>query len=166
MCVKRFTWRVPHLEQKLLTLPEHLCSPAFSRLRVVRSLMFCVMFWWSLVVLLSFSFWPWCCLFFCLLTMVLSVLLSFDHGVVCSSVFWPWCCLFFCLLTMVLSVLLSFDHGVVCSSVFWPWCCLSFFFWPWCCLSFFFWPWCCLYVCISICPSGSACVVDLFARKS
>jgi hypothetical protein len=40
------------------------------------------------------------------LTIVLSVLLSFDHCVVCPSVFWPLCCLSFCLLTIVLSVLL------------------------------------------------------------
>jgi hypothetical protein len=57
-----------------------------------------------------------CCLFFCLLAFVLSVLLSFGHCVVCSSVFWPWCCLFFCLLAIVLSVLLSFGHCVICSS--------------------------------------------------
>jgi hypothetical protein len=48
-----------------------------------------------LSVLLSFShcvvcssvFWLLCCLFFCLLAIVLSVLLSFSHCVVCSSVF-------------------------------------------------------------------------------
>jgi hypothetical protein len=31
------------------------------------------------------SFWPLCCLFFCLLVIVLFVLLSFGHCVVCSS---------------------------------------------------------------------------------
>ena len=77
-------------------------------------------------VVCSSVFWPLCCLFFCLLAIVLSVLLSFGHCVVCSSVFWPLCCLFFCLLAIVLSVLLSFGHCVVCSSVFWPLCCLSF----------------------------------------
>jgi hypothetical protein len=69
-----------------------------------------------LSVLLSFGhcvvcssvFWPLCCLFFCLLAIVLSVLLSFGHCAVCSSVFWPLCCLFFCLLAIVLSVLLRY----------------------------------------------------------
>jgi ABC-type transport system involved in multi-copper enzyme maturation permease subunit len=60
------------------------------------------------------------------LAIVLSVLLSFGHYVVCPSVFWPLCCLSFCLLAIMLSVLLSFGHYVVCSSVFWPLCCLSF----------------------------------------
>jgi hypothetical protein len=49
-----------------------------------------------------------CCLFFCLLVIVLFVLLSFGHCVVCSSVFWSLCCLFFCLLVIVLSVLRQF----------------------------------------------------------
>jgi hypothetical protein len=44
------------------------------------------------------------CLFFCLLAIVLSVLLSFGHCLVCSS----------------------FGHCLVCSSVFWPLCCLFF----------------------------------------
>ena len=43
-----------------------------------------------------------------LLAIVLSVLLSFGHCVVCPSVFWPLCCLSFCLLAIVLSVLLRF----------------------------------------------------------
>jgi lipopolysaccharide export LptBFGC system permease protein LptF len=34
---------------------------------------------------LSFFFWPLYCLFFCLLAIVLSVLLSFGHCIVCSS---------------------------------------------------------------------------------
>ena len=134
--VTRLTWRVPLMEQELLTLPEHLSSPPGCSCYSIFS---CIcMFCWSLFVLLSFFFWPLCCLFFCLfrLAIVLSVLLSFSFGhcVVCSSVFfvWPLCCLFFCLfrLAIALSVLLSFSFGhcVVCSSVFfvWPLCCLFF----------------------------------------
>jgi hypothetical protein len=123
---------------ELLTLSEHMSSlPVCSGVRVTRSLVLCVMLCRSLFVPLSFLFWPLCCLSFCLLVIVLSVLLSFGHCVVCPSVFWSlcrcssvvWslCCLFFCLLAIVLSVLLSFGHCVVCSSVFWPLCCLSFF---------------------------------------
>jgi hypothetical protein len=45
------------MEQELLTLPEHLSSPpGFSGVRVVRSLVFCVVFCRSLFVLLFFFF--------------------------------------------------------------------------------------------------------------
>jgi hypothetical protein len=53
--VTRVTRWVPHVE--LLTLPEYLSSSAvFSVVCVVRSLVFCVVFCWSLFVLLSFFF--------------------------------------------------------------------------------------------------------------
>jgi hypothetical protein len=48
-----------------------------------------------------------CCLFFCLLAIVLSVLLSFGHCVVCSSVFWSLCCLFFFDLRILITPLAS-----------------------------------------------------------
>ena len=68
----------------------------FSKVRVARSVCFVDLF----------------CLFVLfLLAIVLSVLLSFGHCVVCSSVFWPLCCLFFCLLAIVLSVLLRFTDS-------------------------------------------------------
>ena len=82
------TRRVSRVEQKLLTLPKHLCSPlVLSGVRGARSLVVCVVVCKSLFVLLSLFFWPLCCLFFCLLAIVLSVLLSFGHCVVCSSLF-------------------------------------------------------------------------------
>jgi len=57
----RVTRRVPHMEQKLLTLPEQLSShPAFSGVRVAR--VFCVVFSTSLFVLFSFFVWPLYCL--------------------------------------------------------------------------------------------------------
>jgi hypothetical protein len=41
--VTRVAWRVPLMEQKLLTLLDHLSSPlVFSRARVAQSLVFCV----------------------------------------------------------------------------------------------------------------------------
>jgi len=44
------------VEQKLLAFPEHLCSPpVFSGFRNIRSLVFCVLFCRSLLVLLSFG---------------------------------------------------------------------------------------------------------------
>jgi hypothetical protein len=63
---------------------------------------------------------------FCLLDIVLFVLLSFGHCIVCPSVFWPLYCLSFCLFDIVLSVLLSFGHCIICLSVFWPLYYLSF----------------------------------------
>ena len=57
------TRRVSHVEQELLTLPEHPCLlPDFRGLRVARSLGFCVMFYGSLFVLLSYFVWSLCCL--------------------------------------------------------------------------------------------------------
>ena len=111
------------VEQELFTLPEHLSSlPILSGVRITRSLVLCVMFCRSLFFLLSFFFWPLCYLSFCLLAIVLSVLLSFGHCVICPSVFWPLCYLSFCLLAIVLSVLLSFGHCVVClSSIYGVW---------------------------------------------
>jgi hypothetical protein len=70
-------------------------TPCFSGVRVTRSLVFCVIFVDRFVSFCPFFFWPLCCLFFCLLAIVLSVLLSFGLCVVCSSVFWSLCCLFF-----------------------------------------------------------------------
>jgi hypothetical protein len=48
---------VPHLEQELLTLPEHLSLPqVFGGVRVARSLVFCLVFCISLFDLFLFSF--------------------------------------------------------------------------------------------------------------
>jgi hypothetical protein len=48
---------------ELLTLPEHQSShPVFSGVRVIRSIVFCVMFCRTLFILLSFFCWPLCCL--------------------------------------------------------------------------------------------------------
>ena len=51
------TLLLSHVEQELLTLPEHLSSsPDFSDVRIARSLIFCVVFCTSLFVLFSFFF--------------------------------------------------------------------------------------------------------------
>jgi hypothetical protein len=50
--VTRLTRRVSHMGQELPTLPEHLSSSlVFRRVRVARSLVYCVMFCWSLFVI-------------------------------------------------------------------------------------------------------------------
>ena len=73
------------IEQELHTLPEHTSSPmCFDGVRVAQSLVFCVVFCGSLLVLLVIVlsvFWPLYCLSF-LLAIVLSVL-SFGHCIVC-----------------------------------------------------------------------------------
>ena len=54
--VTRETQWVPHVEQKLLTLPDHTSSPpVISGVHVARSLVFCVMFYRSLFVLLAIA---------------------------------------------------------------------------------------------------------------
>ena len=62
------------MEQELLTLPEHLSSrPGFTGVRVVRSLVFCVVFCRSLFVLLFFFF------FFVIVLSVLFRFTDFDY---------------------------------------------------------------------------------------
>ena len=59
------TRRVSRVEQKLLTLPKHMCSPlVLSGVRGARSLVVCVVVCKSLFVLLSLFCCPLCCLFF------------------------------------------------------------------------------------------------------
>ena len=61
--VPRVAWRVPLVEQELLTLLEDTSSPpGFSGVRITRSLVLCVMLCRSLFVLLSLFIWPLCCL--------------------------------------------------------------------------------------------------------
>ena len=61
--VTRLTRRVPHVEQELLTLPEHLCSPpVFSGVRVTLSLVLCVCFVDRCLSFCIFFSWPLCCL--------------------------------------------------------------------------------------------------------
>ena len=63
--VTRLIRWVPLVEQELLTLPEHLSSPpAFSGVRVTRSLVLYVCFVDHCLSVCTFFFWPLCCLFF------------------------------------------------------------------------------------------------------
>ena len=56
---------MPLVEQELPTLPEHFSSPAvFSVVRVTQSLVVCVYFVDSLLILLYFFCWSLCCQFF------------------------------------------------------------------------------------------------------
>ena len=59
------------MERELLTIPEHLRSLlVLGGVRDARSLVFCVLFWGSFFVLLSFFLWLLCCLFFDLLILI------------------------------------------------------------------------------------------------
>ena len=80
---------MPHLEQELFTLPEHLRSPpVLSEVRVARSLVFCVAFCRSLFVFLAF-FFGHCivCPSSISLDIVLFVLLPFLWTLYCLSFF-------------------------------------------------------------------------------
>ena len=68
----------------------HLSSPpGFNGVRVTRSLILCVMFCRSLLVLLYFFYWPLCCLFFFDIPILITPLVfsnsSLGHWVVCPS---------------------------------------------------------------------------------
>jgi hypothetical protein len=63
--VARITRQVPLVEQKLLTLPEHMSSaPFFSEVRVTQFLVLCVCFADRCLSFCTFFFLPLCCLFF------------------------------------------------------------------------------------------------------
>jgi hypothetical protein len=100
------------MEQELLTLLEHLCSPpVFSGVRVTRSLVLCVCF---VIVVCNFVLF--------LLAIVLSVLLGLTDSEYPFGIFWPLCCLFFFDLRILITPLVSFGHCVVCSSsTYWFW---------------------------------------------
>ena len=120
------TRRVSLVERELLPLPEHLnSSPVFSGVGVTRSLVFCVMFCRSLLVLLYFFFWSLCCL-------------SFDLQILITSLWY--------LVAIVLSFLrftdsdylplVSFGHCVVFPSIYGFWLPPFGILWSLCCLSF------------------------------
>ena len=93
------------VEHELLTLPEHLISLLiFSGVHVAHSLIFCVLFCWSIFVLLSLLFWSLYCLSFILVT-VLPVLL-----------FWSLYCLSF----FDLRLLITPAFGIL--KLFWKKC--------------------------------------------
>ena len=68
-----------HVEQELLSLPEHLGSqPSSSRVRVTRSLVFCVSFVDRYLSFYHFFIWPLCCLSYFDLRILISPLISLN----------------------------------------------------------------------------------------
>ena len=106
-------WRIPLLEQELLTLPEYLGLPAlFSTVHVSRTLVFCVVFCRSLFVLLFlFNHCVVCTTWW---TMLLHLLISvscfvdpfvfFGHCIVCCSVIYGIWLPLWCLQTLLKSI--------------------------------------------------------------
>jgi hypothetical protein len=145
-CVTRVTRRVPHVEQKLLILLEHRSlSPVFSGVRVARSLVFCAVYCRSLFVRFLLAIvlsvllqamasdypydiiWPLCCLFFFKPWLLITLMISFGHCVVCSSSSHGFWLPLWYHLANVLSVLLQAMASDYPYDIFWPLCCLFFF---------------------------------------
>jgi hypothetical protein len=75
--VTRLTWRVPLVEQELLTLPEHMSFTPGSYLGSCYLIVsFHCMFCRLLFVLLYFFFWPLWCLFFDVQILITSLVSS------------------------------------------------------------------------------------------
>ena len=72
-------------------------------------------------------FWPFCCLTFFDLQILITPLVSFGHCVVWPSWIYRFWLLLWYLLAIVLSVLLRFTDPDYTFGIFWPLCCLSFF---------------------------------------
>ena len=116
------------MEQELTTLLEHMSSPpAFSRVRVTRSLVlyvclvdrclcFCSFSFGHSVVCSSLIYGIWLPLWY-LLANLLSVLRWFTESDYLFGILWPFCCLFFFDLRLLITTLVSFGHCVVCSSL-------------------------------------------------
>jgi hypothetical protein len=144
---------VPHVEQEVRTLPDHMSSPpVFSGVCVTRSLVFWVMFCRSLFVLLTFFFRPLYCLYFdlrLLITLLVSsnsrplCCLSYDLRLLITLLVYsnsrPLCCLSYdlrLLITLLVSpnsrplCCLSYDLRLLITSVVSsnsrPLCCLSY----------------------------------------
>jgi hypothetical protein len=87
--VTRLTRGVPLVEQKLLTLAEHMSSlPGFSGVRGTRSLVFYACF---VDRCLYFFFWPLCCLFFFDIRILITPLLSSNSSYWWSKPEYPTC---------------------------------------------------------------------------
>ena len=102
------TRRVQHVEQKLLTLPQHPSSPSFfCGVRVDRSLVFGVVLCISLFSLLSFFCWPLHCLSVVNLRLPITPLVSSDYP---FGIFWlP-------LWYLLITPLVSSDYSI---GIFW-----------------------------------------------
>ena len=96
-------------------------TTGFSEVRVVRSLIFCVMFCRSSFVLLYFLVWSLCCM-------------SFDLRILITPlVSWPLCCMSFDLRILITPLVswslcrMSFDLRILITPlVSWSLCCMSF----------------------------------------
>jgi hypothetical protein len=133
---KYITRRVPLVEQELLTLPDHQCSPPIlSRVRVTRSLVLCVMFCRSLFVFsrVHVTRSLVLCVMFCrslfvfssvrvTRSLVLCVMFCRSLFVFLTFFFWPLCCLTFFDLRNMITPLVSSNSSCICISDWYFFC--------------------------------------------
>ena len=107
--VPRVTWRMLHMKQELLTLPEHLSS------LLVFAGVFCVMFCRSLFVLLSLFFCLLCCLSFDL-HLLITPLVSSNFNFFLHMWFWWWIIVYLTLSRWRISIYLNkhFHNFIMC----------------------------------------------------
>ena len=72
-------------------------------------------------------FWSLCCLFFFVIQILITPMVSFGHCVVCSSLIYRFWLHLWHLLVIVLSVLLCYTDSDYTYGIFWSLCCLFFF---------------------------------------
>ena len=100
---------------------------------------FSLLLWYLLAIVLSVLlgftashypfgiFWPLYCLSFYALRLLIILLVSFDHCIVCPSTLYGFSLHLWYLLVIVLSVLLRFTASHYSFGIFWPLYCLSFY---------------------------------------
>ena len=100
---------------------------------------FSLLLWYLLAIVLSVLlgftashypfgiFWPLYCLSFYALPLLITLLVSFGHCIVCPSTLYGFSLLLWYLLVIVLSVLLRFTASHYSFGIFWPLYCLSFY---------------------------------------
>ena len=100
---------------------------------------FSLLLWYLLAIVLSVLlgftashypfgiFWPLYCLSFYALRLLITLLVSFDHCIVCPSTLYGFSLHLWYLLVIVLSVLLRFTASHYSFGIFWPLYCLSFY---------------------------------------
>ena len=121
----------------------HITIPAFCWVRVAQPLVFCLVFCWSLLVLLAIVlsilfrrtasdfplgiFWPLYCLSFFDARPLISHWVSFGHSIVYPfSIYGLWFPIWY-LLAIVLSILFRYTASDFPLGIFWQLYCLSFF---------------------------------------
>ena len=121
--------RVPHVEQQLFTLPEHLSSPKFThgfQRDLCCSIFSFVSVLFVLFAFFSLFFWPLHCLPFLDLQLLVTPLVSFGHCIVYPSLIYSFWLPLWYLLAIALSTLPWFTASDYPFGILWPLHCLPF----------------------------------------